>query len=405
MSALELRGAPDVGRPSGDLPVKPSDPKPPALTALRERIDGLDRQVLELLAKRMEVVAEVAAVKRTECVQIRDYQRERQLLDDRRARAQELGLAPAPIESIYRQIMLASRDYQASLGAAAPAQVEPRDVAVIGGEGEMGALIARIFQDVGNRVRIADLGTELTPLEAARSADVVVISVPIGATEDVIARLGPEVRPDALLMDVTSVKQVPLAAMLAATERSGASVVGAHPMFGPGVHSVQGQRMVLCRGRGDGAYDWVAGLLEARGLVVTEADAAAHDRAMALVQVLTHFQTQVLGLSLARVGIGLEETRRFTSPAYLMELYIAARHFGQDPQLYGPIEMLNPETPRVTAAFQAAARELSEILERRDQAAFDQLFQEVRAYFGDFTAEATEQSSFLIDRLVERSMG
>ena len=37
-----------------------------------------------------------------------------------------------------------------------------------------------------------------------------------------------------------------------------------------------------------------------------------------------------------------------------------------------------------------------------DQAAFARMFDEVRAFFGDFTAEATEQSSFLIDRLIEK---
>jgi chorismate mutase/prephenate dehydrogenase len=126
---------------------------------------------------------------------------------------------------------------------------------------------------------------------------------------------------------------------------------------------------------------------------------------MALVQVLTHFQTQVLGLTLARCGVALEQSRKFTSPAYLMELYVAARHFAQDPQLYGPIEMLNPDTPAVTAAFQRAAAELGEILRTRDQARFDQLFDQVRAFFGDFALEATEQSSFLIDRLVERTIG
>ena len=35
--------------------------------------------------------------------------------------------------------------------------------------------------------------------------------------------------------------------------------------------------------------------------------------------------------------------------------------------------------------------------------AFTRLFEEVRAFFGDFTAEALIQSSFLIDRIVERS--
>ncbi|MGD8859699.1 MAG: bifunctional chorismate mutase/prephenate dehydrogenase [Myxococcales bacterium] len=385
--------------------MKKSTPKPPALSDLRAEIDEIDHEVLSLLARRMRVVEQVAAVKKQDRVAIRDYQRERQLLDDRTARAEQLGLAPGPIESIYRQIMLASRDYQASLGAATQVEVETRDVAIIGGKGEMGTLMARMFSDLGHRVVVADLDTDPTPRQAAAAADVVVISVPIDVTEEVVADLGRLLRPDALLMDITSLKQAPMAAMLEATRDSGASVLGTHPMFGPGVHSLQGQRFVVCRGRGDAWHDWLIKNLDARGLVVTEATAQEHDRAMALVQVLTHFQTQVLGLSLARIGISLEESRRFTSPAYLMELYIAARHFGQDPQLYGPIEMLNPETARVTRAFREAATELGEILEQRDQARFDAVFDDVRKFFGDFTTEATEQSSFLIDRLVERSMG
>jgi chorismate mutase/prephenate dehydrogenase len=379
------------------------DPDPAAaLRPLREQIDELDRQVLELLARRMQVVAQVAGVKRSGRLAVRDFARERQVLDDRRARASALGLAPEPIESIYRQIMLASRDYQCALGAAAPLEVTPRQIAVIGGEGQMGRLLVAMFRDLGHAVLSADLATELRPEQAAAQADVCVISVPIQHTLATIERLGPLVRPEALFMDVTSVKQEPIAAMLRC---SPASVVGTHPMFGPGVHSLQGQRVVLCRGRGEAWTQWLVQMLQARGLVVTEAGAEEHDRAMALVQVLTHFQTQVLGWVLARSGVPLEQSRRFTSPAYLMEAYVTARHFAQDPGLYGPIEMLNPGTATVTAEFQRAAQELSEILATRDQGRFNRMFEEVRAYFGDFTSEALEQSSFLIDRLVERTLG
>jgi hypothetical protein len=125
-------------------------------------------------------------------------------------------------------------------------------------------------------------------------------------------------------------------------------------MFGPSVHTLQGQRVVLCRGRGDHWADWVAHSFTARGLVITETTAAQHDRAMSVVQVLTHFQTQVQGLTLTRLGVPLAETLPFTSPAYLLELYVAARHFAQDPGLYGPIEMLNPRTSEVTAAYGGA---------------------------------------------------
>ena len=380
----------------------PENPSPPllGLPELRARLDSVDRRVLELLAERMRVVTEVARFKRNERVEIRDYERERQVLDARRTLARELGLDPAPVEAIYRQILNASRDYQASLGASVYEATEAKRIAIIGGAGAMGQLLQRLFRDLGHTVEIADVATELTPEAAAAQADVVVISVPILSTEQVIRRLGPLVRKDALLLDVTSIKSVPLAAMLASTQ---ASVVGTHPMFGPNVHSLQGQRVVVCKGRGDTWHSWLMANLRARGLVVTEADAPQHDRAMALVQVLTHYQTQVFGLALARSGIALEESRRFTSPAYLMELYVAARHFAQASELYGPIEMLNPETARVVATFQQAASEVAEILSSRDQARFDAMFHEVRDFFGAFAQEATEQSSYLIDHLVERS--
>ncbi len=123
---------------------------------------------------------------------------------------------------------------------------------------------------------------------------------------------------------------------------------------------------------------------------------------MSVVQVLNHFQTQVLGVTLARLGVPLEETLRFTSPAYLLELYVAARHFAQESALYGPIEMRNPRAGEVTQAFGEAARELATVIAEGDQQAFDAMFVEVRGFFGEFTEEALEQSSYLIDRIVER---
>jgi chorismate mutase/prephenate dehydrogenase len=178
-----------------------------------------------------------------------------------------------------------------------------------------------------------------------------------------------------------------------------------HPLFGPSVHTLQGQRVVVCPGRGEAWHRWVKQMFSARGLVVTQATAVEHDRAMAVVQVLNHFQTQVLGLTLARYGMPMDQSLRFTSPAYLLEAYVTARHFAQSPELYGPIEMLNPAAAAVTAAFGKAADEVAEIVASRDQARFSAMFEEVRSFFGAFTHEALEQSRFLIDRVVELTAG
>lgn len=363
-------------------------------------IDALDHDLLQILARRMALVAEVAAYKREHGVRIRDAAREQAVLQDRQDIAQTLGLPRGEIEAIFRVLLRASRDHQAALRAEVPLQEPARTVAVIGGHGQIGRLLVRLFGELGHRVLVSDLDTTLAAEEAAAAADVTVISVPIADTEAVIRHVGPQVREDALLMDVTSIKSAPVRAML---DHSRGSVVGTHPMFGPGVHSLQGQRLVVCRARGDAWADWVTRTFAARGLAITETTPEAHDRAMSVVQVLTHFQTQVQGLTLSRLGVPLSETMPFTSPAYLLELYVTARHFAQDPALYGPIEMQNPGTVAVAATLQESAAELSHIITAGDQEAFAALFAEVRTFFGDFTAEALEQSRFLIDRIVERA--
>ena len=156
------------------------------LLELRAALDELDHELLELLVRRMDIVADVAARKRSHRFRIRDLGRERRILEDRCARAEALGLSPDSVESIWRQLMLMSRERQAALRAEVPLDVEPRTIAIVGGEGGMGRSFGKLFTDLGHEVWSADLNTELTPREAASTADVVVISVPIRETRAVV---------------------------------------------------------------------------------------------------------------------------------------------------------------------------------------------------------------------------
>src|SRR5688572_11364419 len=77
-----------------------TDPRP--LPVVRGMIDALDRELLQIMAQRMVLVAEVAAYKRAHGIRIRDAERERTLIEDRRSRADALGLPAGEIESIFR---------------------------------------------------------------------------------------------------------------------------------------------------------------------------------------------------------------------------------------------------------------------------------------------------------------
>ncbi len=374
---------------------------PKALKPLREEIDQIDHQILALLADRNKVVERVAAVKKTSGYGIRDFEREASLLADRGQRAVKSGLSSDVIESLFRVILWASRDRQAALGAEMPEEMESKTIAIIGGHGGMGQILCNVFTDFGHTVLIADVDTSLSNIEAASNADVIAIAVPIESTIDVIKELGPHCKTDALLFDVTSTKTRPIQTML---EYFDGSVIGTHPLFGPNVHSLQGQKIAVVCARDHGDWhEWLCKILAARGLSILDTSAEEHDAAMGIVQVLTHQTTEILGRTIQQLDVDVRRTLEFTSPIYLMELLMAARHFAQSADLYASIQMNNPETTKVLDALQQAGTELREIVLSKNRDAFRTLFAEVHDHFAGFSEQALEQSSFLIDRLVERS--
>ena len=133
-------------------PVKPENPTVRPLPVLRAMIDAIDHEILQLLARRNGLIVDVAIHKREHHLPIRDLPREREIIADRRECGQTLGLNPDLLESMWRLILWASRDRQAALRAEVPAEIEPRTVAIIGGNGSMGRCMAQLFGDLGHAV-------------------------------------------------------------------------------------------------------------------------------------------------------------------------------------------------------------------------------------------------------------
>ena len=77
----------------------------PDLQAIREAIEDVDREILTLLKKRMELVEGVARAKLETAAPFRDRSREEQVIQRLRHLATELGLDAHEIERLYRDIM------------------------------------------------------------------------------------------------------------------------------------------------------------------------------------------------------------------------------------------------------------------------------------------------------------
>ncbi len=267
-------------------------------------------------------------------------------------------------------------------------------ILIIGGKGRMGRLFQAVFQQQGYETDIFDVADSHSIETVVPAADIVILSVPMARATEVARQVVPLVRADALLTDFNSLKMEICHVM--ADSRAG-EVLGLHPMFGSTLSRLQGQKMVVCPIRSGPRADSFLQSLKQLGLELVFTDPATHDRMMAVVQVLVHFSTLVMGTALQQSGVSIEQSLEFTSPIYRMELALIGRLFGQDPDLYAEIEMTNPYSEPIRQHFIDAANQFNQIISQQDRAEFRKNFADLKEYFADFADQSMQLSNFLID--------
>lgn len=224
----------------------------------------------------------------------------------------------------------------------------------------MGRWFADLLQKEGCVVHVWGRKSATSLKDLIDLCNVIVVSVPISVTAEMIKQVGPLLTPDKLLMDLTSLKKNPVELMLA---YSRAEVVGCHPLFGPQLEDIRGQNVILCRGRGSKWLVWLKKTLDNNGLTVTEKTPEEHDKMMAIVQVLNHLNTISLGLVLAEAGIPLTEINKFSTPIFQTKVEIIKKVFTENPGLYTDIIAQNPATISMLDLYEktlAKVRELAE---------------------------------------------
>jgi prephenate dehydrogenase len=236
-------------------------------------------------------------------------------------------------------------------------------IGLIGGAGVMGQWLKRFFEDRGLTVLVADLDTPQTSQEVAQEADVVILCVPIPEVAKVAREVAPHLKPDAALVDITSVKQSPMAAMLAAFP---GEVVGTHPLFGPGEESINGRTVVLCPGRGERWFNWLKDLFAQAGARVKVTTATEHDRLMSVVQGLAHFVLIALGTAIRELGVSLEELEDFATPTFATLHNLTRRLVSQDARLYACIQLQNPANRKALLALEDSVADILSFIQRQN---------------------------------------
>jgi len=272
-------------------------------------------------------------------------------------------------------------------------------VGIIGGNGAMGSLFKGVFERAGHRVICSGRNTPLSNSSLATQSDIVLVSVPVRSTVEVIDEIAPLLTEKQIICDLTSLKSDPVSAML----KSRAQVIGLHPMFGPTVLSLKGQTIIATPARCDEETAQIFySVFRNEGAKITVTTPEKHDLMMAVVQGLTHFATLSLAETMRALEMDLDMLLSFTSPVYRIEMGLIGRILGQNPDLYGDILQMNPAVPGVLAQFEDSVSRFRSVVEGGDAREFEEFFSECREKFSEFIPQAASETDLIIDALVNR---
>lgn len=367
------------------------------LNALRDQIDLVDKQLIDLLARRLKLVAGVGEVKSRYGIPVYAPDREAAMLASRRTEAEAAGIPADLIEDVLRRVMRESYSSENDSGFKC---VNPqlRNIVVIGGQGQLGRLFVQMFRLSGYQVDVLEKNDWSQADTLLTHAGVVLVAVPIDITCPIIDRLT-NLPADCLLVDVTSIKQKPLQHMLAAHT---GPVLGLHPMFGPDVSSLAKQVIVCCDGRGADQYQWLLQQMQIWGARLHSVTAKEHDDAMSFIQALRHFTTYAYGYHLFEEKADLKCLLALSSPIYRLELAMVGRLFAQDPALYADIILSSEQNLTLIRRYHQRMGDAIQRLENGDKQAFVSHFEEVAAYFGDYAQQFLKESKQLLAQASDR---
>lgn len=254
-------------------------------------------------------------------------------------------------------------------------------VAIIGGSGRMGRWLAAFLLKDGqevvaigrneNKLREVkqQLGIETaTSLDAVKTADVVLISVPIDSFETVVKQL-PPLRAGQTVMDITSVKAAPVEIMHRYIKTG--KVLGTHPMFGPGAKDFSHQNVVLTptSEKETALAQKVKDYLEAQGAGVALMTPQEHDEMMAVVLGLAHFIALVSADALLSFD-NLKQMEKVGGTTYKLLLTLAESVLTEDAEFYTSLQMNLPKMPEIHALFQKKTQAWASLVRSKDSYRF-----------------------------------
>ncbi len=348
------------------------------LDSLRQKLDAIDEDIIRLIAERQVNVDQIGSVKLRTKSPTRDYEREKQVMDNVKAAALKHRVDPAVAQSIFSQIIRSSLTKQENQKLSHSDFGENKSALIIGGAGKMGQWFAHFLTSQGFRVDIADPAANPdTPhliedyREHPLNHDFIIVAAPIQTSAEILECLARR-KPEGIVLDISSIKS-PLRLPLRKLADAGVRVVSIHPMFGPDVKLLSNRHIVFIEINDQEAVNQVKCLFEPTMAERIDMKLEDHDRLVAYVLGLSHALNLAFLTVLSESGEAADTLARLSSTTFDAQWAISASLSRENPHLYYEIQKLNNYSVSTLNALSDAVLRLNHLISEGNEAAFVKL--------------------------------
>jgi prephenate dehydrogenase len=251
-------------------------------------------------------------------------------------------------------------------------------IAVIGA-GRMGKWFAKFFLEQGLSVVVSDkdweklqklreeLNVEIADIvKAVKSADRIIVCVPIDNFEDVIREISIHIKPGQEVMDICSVKENPVNIMHRYI--SNTVTLGTHPMFGPGAKSIRGQNFILTptNTKEQALAKDFGKWLENKGANVFFMTPKEHDKIMSIVIGLPYFLCHVVCDTLLSSG-EFKKAKEVSGVSYRLLLNLTEAVVSEETELSVSVQMSLPNLDDLGELLSKKIGEWLDIVRRKNK--------------------------------------
>ncbi len=336
------------------------------LERLREEVRQVDAALVELIARRLELVEAIGRLKKAHGVPLRDWSVEKAVVHHALDRARALRVSEDLVRRVIQLLIEESRVLQERMHYTGNATTT-ESICIVGGGGQMGQWFAQFFADQGHRVWLYDVrgpipGWTCVPTleEGLQDATVALIATPLEVVPQVIRSIA-DTEFAGVVCDIASLKSHLQDAVTEARQR-GLRITSIHPMFGPRTRTLTDKVIIVCDCGDPEATARVMRLFQDTAVTLVPLSMVDHDRMIAYILGLSHFINILYAALLAGSGWSFEQLQQIGSTTFLSQIATTETVVRENPDLYFAIQHLNPFTPALYAAIDRTLRELVEIV-------------------------------------------